>query len=315
MNLLVTGGAGFIGSHLIDDLLASGHTVTNIDNFDPFYPRRVKESNMAAHAGHPRYRLFEGDIRDREVLERAFDSVYDMIIHIAARAGVRPSIADPVGYEAVNALGTLGLLEKAREMKIRKFIFASSSSVYGKNPEVPWKETSVLMPISPYAASKISAENYGRIYADLYGIHFIALRFFTVYGPRQRPDLAIHKFFELIRSGRAIPFFGDGSTSRDYTFISDIIGGIKGAVDKGPEKDKFEAFNLGNSSPVTLAELVAAIEKASGKKAALDKLPMQAGDVERTFADIRMAMQELNYRPVTPLEEGLRKFNDWFMKQ
>ena len=314
MNYLVTGGAGFIGSHLIDALLKDGHSVTNLDNFDPFYSRTIKEANQKGHLADPNYSFVECDITEKGSLDKIFRSAkFDMIIHLAAKAGVRPSIEDPIRYEQVNAIGTLKLLEKARELKISKFIFASSSSVYGKNPNVPWKESDQeLMPISPYAVSKISAENYGMIYADLFKINFIALRFFTVFGPRQRPDLAIAKFFHLIYSGKPIPFFGDGTTSRDYTFIDDIIGGIKGAISKKVSSGKFEKYNLGNSRPVSLFELVNAIEQVVGKKAILEKLPMQTGDVERTFASIEKAKNDLSYRPNTSLMQGLEKYNEWY---
>jgi UDP-glucuronate 4-epimerase len=314
MNFLVTGGAGFIGSHLIDALLREGHFVVNIDNFDGYYQREIKERNIASHLESKNSIFIEGNINDGRVLDRLFDShSFDAIIHLAAKAGVRPSIENPALYEQVNGGGTLALLEKAKENKIGKFIFASSSSVYGSNPHVPWKETDLdLRPISPYAGSKIAAESYGKVYCDLCGLHFIALRFFTVFGPRQRPDLAIHKFFDLIYSGQKIPFFGTGGTSRDYTFVDDIIGGVMGAIKKEPKADLFEIFNLGNSKPVSLAELVAFIETITGKKALLNRLPMQKGDVERTCANIVKAQQELNYSPETSMMDGLKAFDTWF---
>src|SRR5688572_30179308 len=223
-HVLVTGGAGFIGSHLVDALLARGCTVTVLDNYDPFYSRSIKEQNVAAAKQDPRYRLVEGDLRDLDSLRAALHGTYDAIVHLAARAGVRPSIEDPLTYQDVNVRGTQNMLQLAKEWGVKQFVFASSSSVYGVNPRVPWSEDDhVLQPISPYASTKVSGELLGHVYSHLYGISFIALRFFTVYGPRQRPDLAIHKFAYLMTQGRSIPVFGDGSTRRDYTFIADIV--------------------------------------------------------------------------------------------
>ena len=316
MKILVTGGAGFIGSHLIDSLLQQGHEVVNVDNFDGFYSRSQKEENLKGHFSYSNYHFLEGDVTDHDFLEKAFSlSAFDQVVHLAAKAGVRPSIEDPEKYEAVNVGGTIRLLEHARKNKVPKFILASSSSVYGSNPSVPWRESDRdLQPISPYAASKIAAENYGRVYSVLYDIHFIALRFFTVYGPRQRPDLAIHKFFRSIYEGRPIPFFGDGSSRRDYTFIDDVIKGVMKAIMRERKGQSFEVYNLGNSSPVTLAELVKMIEDIAGKKAILERLPGQAGDVERTFADIEMAEKELGYSPSVSLPDGLARFNEWIIE-
>ncbi len=241
----VTGGAGFIGSHLVDRLLAEGWRVTVADNFDPFYPRPIKERNVEPQRQQAAYRLVEVDIRDLSRLREVFDVPYDAIVHLAAKAGVRPSIADPISYQEVNVRGTQNLLELAREKDVKQFVFASSSSVYGVNPNVPWREDDhVLQPISPYASTKVSGELLGHVYSHLYGIRFIGLRFFTVYGPRQRPDLAIHKFAGLMLAGKPIPVFGDGSTRRDYSYVDDIVTGIRAAMEY--DRTPFEVVNLGN---------------------------------------------------------------------
>ena len=313
MKILVTGGAGFIGSHLVDRLLADGHRVTVVDNFDPFYDPAVKEKNIAGHLGNGNYRLLRLDIRDLEGMRAELEGDFECIVHLAAKAGVRPSIEDPVGYQEVNVRGTQNLLELAKEWKTPQFVFASSSSVYGVNPNVPWsEEEQVLRPISPYASTKMSGELLGHVYSHLYGIRFVALRFFTVYGPRQRPDLAIHKFTRLISEGREVPFFGDGSTSRDYTFVSDTVRGILGAI-RYAESD-YEIFNLGNDATVTLSEMVAAIEKAVGKRAKLKSLGDQPGDVPRTWARIEKARKSLGYVPETAFPEGIVRFQEWFEK-
>lgn len=312
---LITGGAGFIGSHLADRLLADGWRVTVADNFDPFYDPAVKRANVAPHLDNPNYRLAEADIRDAAALAAALagwpaDPAGAVIVHLAAKAGVRPSIADPVAYGQVNVGGTQNLLELARARGVTQFVFGSSSSVYGVNPRVPWREDDAgLQPISPYAATKVAGELLGHVYSHLHGVRFVALRFFTVYGPRQRPDLAIHKFARLIRAGRPVPLFGDGSTSRDYTYVDDIVAGIRAAMDwrAGP----YAVINLGNSHTVTLAELVATIEAALGARAAIERLPEQPGDVPRTWADIATARRLLNWQPSTPLPAGLLRFVEW----
>ncbi|HMP82904.1 MAG TPA: GDP-mannose 4,6-dehydratase [Verrucomicrobiota bacterium] len=310
MNILVTGGAGFIGSHLVDRLLAEGHNVTALDNFDPFYPATIKEANIAAQLRHSSYHLVRADIRDTEILKTQLNADFDIIVHLAAKAGVRPSIEDPVGYQQVNVAGTQNLLEFARERGIKRFVFASSSSVYGVNPDVPWGESEAgLRPISPYAATKVAGELLGHVYSHLYGIRFIGLRFFTVYGPRQRPDLAIHKFSKLILAGNPLPFFGDGNTSRDYTFVADIVDGIRAAMDYNASN--YELFNLGGDHPVTLNELVASIEDALGLKATLDRKPEQPGDVPRTWADLAKSKKLLGYSPKVPLKDGLAQFAAW----
>jgi UDP-glucuronate 4-epimerase len=310
MNILVTGGAGFIGSHVVDRLLAEGQTVTVVDNFDPFYDPQTKEANVAAHLRHPNCTLHRLDICDLASLRQTLAGDFDAIVHLAAKAGVRPSIEDPVAYQEVNVRGTQNMLELAREWKTPQFVFASSSSVYGVNPNVPWSEEDhVLKPISPYASTKLSGELLGHVYSHLYGIRFIGLRFFTVYGPRQRPDLAIHKFTQLVRGGTPIPFFGDGSTSRDYTFVTDTVDGILAAI--AYRKTPYEVINLGNDATVTLAEMVAEIERAVGQKAKLDRQPDQPGDVPRTWANIEKARRLLGYSPRVPFQEGIKRFVEW----
>jgi UDP-glucuronate 4-epimerase len=308
---LVTGAAGFIGSHLVDRLLREGWTVTGIDNFDPFYARDVKEAHIRDHRRDVRYRMAEIDIRDRGALSALGDAEgYDVIVHLAARAGVRPSILDPIGYQDVNVRGTQNLLEFARERRIPQFVFASSSSVYGINPRVPWSEEDhVLLPISPYASTKVSGELLGHVYSHLFGIRFVALRFFTVYGPRQRPDLAIHKFARAIRGGTPIPVFGDGSTRRDYTFIDDIVSGIVAAMTY--RATSFEVINLGNNATVSLAEMIRQLEEALGARAIIDRQPEQSGDVPQTWAAIDKARDMLGYAPATRLEDGIRRFVAW----
>ncbi|MFN8409766.1 MAG: GDP-mannose 4,6-dehydratase [Flavobacteriales bacterium] len=311
--ILITGGAGFIGSHLVDRLLAEGGWQVNVlDNFDPFYPRAIKESNIAAHTKDPAYHLVEGDILDDAALDRAFDPAPEVIVHMAAKAGVRPSIADPIGYHRTNVTGTLKLLERARHLGVKHFVLASSSSVYGTDPDVPWKEKERgIMPISPYAATKLAAEGFAQVYAHLHGIRVTALRFFTVYGPRQRPDLAIHQFFRNIAGSASIKQFGDGSTRRDYTFVDDIINGVRGAIDR-THGGVFEIYNLGNSDTVRLSELITAIEDELGTKAIIERLPEQPGDVPQTYADVGKAGAHFGYRPRTPLREGLRAFHTWY---
>ncbi len=312
MHVLVTGGAGFIGSHVVDSLLRDGHRVTVVDNFDDFYDREVKEQNVAGHAGDPRWRLVEADLRDAGALGARLTDEYDAIVHLAAKAGVRPSIAHPVAYQEVNVGGTQNLLELARAKGIRRFLFASSSSVYGVNPRVPWREDDhVLQPISPYASTKVSGELLGHVYAHLYGIRFIALRFFTVYGPRQRPDLAIHKFARLIAAGRPIPVYGDGSTRRDYTYIDDIVSGVLGALSY--DRTPYEVINLGNNQTLTLMEMIRGLERALGTTARLDPQPEQPGDVPQTWASVAKARDLLGYEPHTSFEEGVARFAAWFL--
>ena len=309
-HVLITGGAGFIGSNLIHTLLLDGSTrIICLDNFDDFYSRRQKEWNIRTFTGNRNFKLIEGDLRNVKNL-REIDGDVNIIIHLAAKAGVRPSIKDPVLYQEVNVGGTQTMLEFARERGIRQFIFASSSSVYGINEKVPWKEDDKLLPISPYASTKLSGEMLGHVYSYLYGIRFLALRFFTVYGPSQRPDLAIHKFFKAVTNSQSIPVYGDGSTSRDYTFVGDTVKGIIAATKY--DKSNFEIINLGNHKTVTLSELIGAIEKVCGKPAIIDRHPEQPGDVPTTHADITKAKELLGYYPSTGLMEGLALFYNWF---
>ncbi|MEO7292896.1 MAG: NAD-dependent epimerase/dehydratase family protein [Ginsengibacter sp.] len=312
-NILITGGAGFIGSHLIDFLMANNeYKITCVDNFDNFYDPALKRKNLEPHIGNADFKLVEADIRDRNLSER-LDERYDIVIHLAAKAGVRPSIKDPVLYQEVNVVGLQNILEIAKQKSVKQFVFGSSSSVYGINPDYPWKESDTdLQPVSPYASSKIAGEWLGKTYSQLFGVRFIALRFFTVYGPRQRPDLAINNFTRKINSGDAINFFGEGNTLRDYTFVKDTVAGIVAAMKY--DQSNFEIINLGNNNPVTLSQLVSTIEKVLDKKAILNKLPEQEGDVPVTCADITKAQHLLNYDPSTKLEDGLRKFIDWALK-
>lgn len=312
-NILITGGAGFIGSHLVDRLLAAeGWQVTVVDDFNDFYAPAIKRDNIRAHLSHPGFRLVEADIRDRKALEQVFSSTaFDCIVHLAARAGVRPSLQQPALYLETNVNGTLNLLELARAHNIKQFVFGSSSSVYGINAKLPFNEDDpVRQPISPYAASKAAGELLCHTYSHLYGMRSVCLRFFTVYGARQRPDLAIHKFSKLISEGRPIPIFGDGTTCRDYTFIDDIIAGVRAAIDY--EASEYEVINLGESRTVELRELIALLETELGKKAIIERLPLQPGDVPRTFADVTKARTLLGYNPRTPIEDGIRQFVRWF---
>ena len=309
-NILVTGGAGFIGSHLVDSLLSDGYRVTALDNFDPFYDRSSKERNLLCQRSNADCRLVERDIRDLPGMLRDLPERYDAIVHFAAKAGVRPSIEDPLEYQAVNVSGTQNLLELARLRQVPHFVFASSSSVYGINPRVPWSEDDhVLQPISPYASTKVSGELLGHVYSHLYGIRFIALRLFTVYGPRQRPDLAIHKFTRLITQGKPIPVFGDGTTRRDYTYIDDIVSGVRAAVNL--DRSAYEVINLGNNRTISLAEMIAGLESAIGISAKIERMPEQPGDVPRTWANISKARRLLAFEPRTTFQEGVKKFVAW----
>lgn len=310
---LVTGGAGFIGSHLVDRLLAEGWRVTVVDNFDPFYAPADKERNVRPHLEQPNYTLRRLDIRDLSAMRQALTGEYTVIVHLAARAGVRPSIQDPLAYQEVNVTGTQNLLELTREWGVKQFVFASSSSVYGVNPRVPWSEEDhVLSPISPYASSKVSGELLGHVYSHLYGIRFIALRLFTVYGPRQRPDLAIHKFARMMVEGKPIPFYGDGSTRRDYTYVGDVVAGVRAAMEY--QASTYEVINLGNNRAVSLTEMVAGLERTLGVKAQLQPLPPQVGDVPQTWADVAKASRLLGYRPETPFDVGLERFTEWMRR-
>ena len=316
MKILLTGAAGFIASHLSERLLSQGHEVVGLDSFDDFYDPRIKEGNLEEARAHRGFHLVRGDIRDPEVLANLPQGI-EAIIHIAARAGVRPSIAEPVLYYDVNVNGTLQLLELARERGIRRFIFASSSSVYGNNRKVPFSEGDrVDHPISPYAATKKAGELLCHTYHHLYGISVLCLRFFTVYGPRQRPDLAIRKFARLLSRGEEIPMFGDGSTQRDYTYIQDILGGVLGGLAWTMEnQDAYEIVNLGESRTVSLEEMIRVVGEEMGIQPRVKRLPMQPGDVVRTFADISRARELLGYDPHWEFRDGIREFVRWFRDQ
>jgi UDP-glucuronate 4-epimerase len=305
--ILVTGAAGFIGSSLVDSLLLNGSMVMGIDNFDPFYDRTIKEHNLQDALLNPGFRFVEGDIRDTELVNNCFSEFKpDIVVHLAAKAGVQPSLVDPQSYIDVNIMGTLNLLEVMRKNNIKKLIFASSSSVYGNNKKVPFSETdNVDFPISPYAASKKAGEQLCFTYHHLYNFDIFCLRFFTVYGPRQRPDLAICKFSKAILRDEPICLYGDGTSSRDYTHISDILQGITSAI---RNVTGYDIFNLGESTAVSLRELVSIIEKHSHKKAKIKHLPMQNGDVFQTFADISKAHNKLNYNPGVDIDTGIRKY-------
>ncbi|HYP54384.1 MAG TPA: GDP-mannose 4,6-dehydratase [Pyrinomonadaceae bacterium] len=315
-SILVTGGAGFIGSHLVERLLAEGRwRITVVDDFNDFYAPETKRANVAPHLKREHYKLVEADIRDAAALERVFrEDDFECVVHLAARAGVRPSLAEPLLYAETNINGTLNLLEQSRARGVRQFVFGSSSSVYGINAKVPFSEEDpIRQPVSPYAATKAAGELLCHTYAHLYGLRCVALRFFTVYGARQRPDLAIHKFARLIDDGRPIPVFGDGTTRRDYTYVEDIIAGVRAAIDFG--ESRYEVFNLGESRTVELRELIELLEKELGKRAVVERRPEQPGDVPQTFADISKARRLLGYDPRTNIEEGMRLFVRWFREE
>jgi UDP-glucuronate 4-epimerase len=310
MKILVTGGAGFIGSHLVEKLLADGHKLAILDDFNDFYDPQIKRENIAAVAD--KIAVHQVDLRDPRAVSAMFQGEkFDTVIHLAARAGVRPSIAQPQLYYDTNVGGTLHLLEAARAVGIERFIFASSSSVYGLAKTVPFSEDLHLtQTVSPYAATKIAAEFLCSTYSHLYQMRIVALRFFTVYGPRQRPDLAIHQFTRRIWNGQPIDQFGDGTTRRDYTYIDDIIQGVIGSL--GYDGPLFDVFNLGENETIQLKDLIVAIEDALGRKARINPLPEQPGDVPLTCADISKARRLLGYQPTTPLRVGLPRFIEWF---
>lgn len=312
MHYLVTGGAGFIGSHLVETLLGQGHQVTIIDDFNDFYDPGIKRLNISGF--QDRITIIEGDIRDTDLIERMFSKgKFDAIVHLAARAGVRPSIEAPKLYLTTNVDGTFNLLEACRKHGVNDFIFASSSSVYGVNPKVPFAETDALTrTISPYAATKLAGEQLCSNYSHLFGIRCMCLRFFTVYGPRQRPDLAISKFTKNILSNVSIQQYGDGTTARDYTYVEDIVSGIIAAANY--RESDFEIFNLGGSATTTLAELIKLVEGACEKEAIIEVTGDQPGDVPRTYADVSKANSLLGYSPKTPIAEGIKKYVEWFKK-
>ncbi len=340
MNYLVTGGSGFIGSHLIEQLLKNGHSVINIDNFDDFYDYKVKIQNTLDSLGETipfsfqeksldiqnvifqtssnYYQLYYQDIRDLRGLQDIFKKhKIDAVIHLAALAGVRPSIENPLEYQAVNITGSINIFEVCKEFKVKKIICASSSSVYGNNEKIPFSENDAVdKPISPYAATKRAVEILGHVYHSLYNIDIVQLRFFTVYGPRQRPDLAIHKFTRLISENKEIPYYGDGATARDYTFIDDIIQGIMNAIEYVEENQNiYEIINLGENEVITLDEMIATIENALHKKVIKKILPMQPGDVQQTNADISKARQLIAYQPQVNFQNGIKIFVEWFLRK
>ena len=312
MNFLVTGGAGFIGSHVCERLLRAGHAVWAFDDLNNFYAPEIKQDNLRALQTLAKpFEFVHGDLTDRAAIDELFASArFDQVIHLAARAGVRPSLEQPALYQRVNVEGTVNVLEAARLRGVKKMIIASSSSVYGVNSKIPFSETDpIFSPISPYAASKLACEALGHVYHQVYGMDVVMLRFFTVYGPRQRPDLAIYKFASLISAGQPIPVFGDGSTARDYTYIEDTLEGIMACTRK---EFGYEIFNLGESQTVQLNRLIAVLEEALGRKALIHRLPAQPGDVPLTCADVSKARKQLGYEPQITIEKGIARFADWF---
>ena len=314
MNVLVTGGAGFIGSHVCERLLREGHRVWAFDDLNPFYDPQLKRRNLRDIQSLAKpFEFIHADLCDSAALDELFGSVkFDQVIHLAARAGVRPSLAEPALYQRVNVEGTVNVLEAARKNRAKKIIIASSSSVYGVNSKVPFSESDpIFSAISPYAASKLACESLGHVYHHVYGLDVTMLRLFTVYGPRQRPDLAIRKFATLIHAGKPVPVFGDGGMARDYTYVTDTVDGIFAATQR---EFGFEIFNLGESQTVTLGRLIELLEAALGKKAVIDRRPVPPGDVPVTFADIAKAQARLGYHPQVKIEAGIELFIDWFRK-
>lgn len=312
MRILVTGGAGFIGSHLCEHLIRRGDEVWIIDELNDYYSPALKRANLECVGAAGPVRFSETDIRDADAVNRTFEEFRpDCVVHLAARAGVRPSLEQPLLYEEVNVRGTMILLDACHRFATPKFVFASSSSVYGLANTVPFRvDDHTNLPISPYAATKLAGEKIAFTYSHLYGLKVSCLRFFTVYGPRQRPDLAIRKFTTMISRGEPIPVFGDGSTGRDYTYIDDIVSGITAAI--GAEH-AYDIFNLGNSSPVDLNTMIRTIEEALGKKAVIKRFPDQPGDVPITYADISASETKLGYRPQITFPDGIRRFVDWYL--
>lgn len=312
--VLVTGAAGFIGSHLTDALLARGDAVAGLDCFNDYYDPAVKRANIAQCLPNPQFSIHEVDICDEAALRTVFETVRpDVVVHLAARAGVRPSIQDPNLYHRVNVIGGQHILDACKDYPVSHLVFASSSSVYGGSTEAPFKETNPVMgPISPYAATKRMNELQAHVYHHLYGLKVTMLRFFTVYGPRQRPDMAIHKFTRAIFEGTPLPMFGDGSAKRDFTYIDDIIQGVMQCVDTPLG---YDIFNLGESKTTQLRELIALVEKHVGKSAVIDRKPVQPGDVPMTYADITHAREVLGYNPQTGMDEGVGRFVAWYRQQ
>lgn len=318
MTYLITGGAGFIGSTLADSLLKDNQKVVVIDNFCDFYDPKIKENNIKEALKNKNYRLYRGDIRDKLILDKIFiENKIDVVIHLAAMAGVRPSIENPILYQDVNCMGTQNILECMQENQVLNLVMASSSSVYGNSKTVPFKETDIVdYAISPYAATKKANEVMTHVYHKIHNMNVIMLRFFTVYGPRQRPDLAINKFLRLMLDNKTIPMFGDGTTYRDYTYIDDIVSGIKASINYVQEKENvYEIINLGNSNPVSLKEMIQTIGDTINIQPKIEVLPMQKGDVDRTYACIDKAKKLLGYYPQTSFKEGIKKFIDWYQNK
>ena len=314
MNFLVTGGAGFIGSHVCERLLGQGHSVCAFDDLNDFYSPTIKKQNLSAlEQSGSRFTFVHGDLSNPQEVSGCFQAHrFDQVIHLAARAGVRPSLEQPALYQRVNVEGTVNVLEAARKQGVKKVTIASSSSVYGVNSKVPFSEGDpIFSAISPYAASKLACEALGHVYHHIYGMDIVMLRFFTVYGPRQRPDLAIHKFAQLIQAGRSIPVFGDGSSARDYTYVNDTVDGILAVTQR---EFGYEVFNLGESQTVTLSHLIELLELALGRKAIIDRQPNQPGDVPITYANIEKARTQLGYNPQVKIEAGIPKFIEWFLR-
>lgn len=309
--ILITGGAGFIGSSLADRLLSDGYSVTVIDNFNDYYNPEIKKQNISQALKNSNYKLYNGDIENISDVEKVFvENKIDAIVHLAARAGVRPSIEAPLAYAMTNIIGTINILEMMKKYGVKRMSMASSSSVYGNCKAEKFSEDlNIREPISPYAATKSADEQICYTYHHLYDLDIYMLRFFTVFGPRQRPDLAINKFTRLIMSDKPIDMYGDGSTMRDYTYIDDIVDGIVATLKY--HQTGYEIFNLGGGSPVTLSEMIATIERVLGKKAQINKMPMQPGDVDKTVSDISKAQRLLGYYPHTSFEQGVRKFIEW----
>jgi UDP-glucuronate 4-epimerase len=312
--VLITGAAGFIGSHLVDSLLARGDQVLGVDNFNTYYDPAIKRQNLTQALSMDRFSLSELDICDEAALRGSFEAFQpEVVVHLAARAGVRPSLQDPNLYHRVNVIGGQHILDACRDFKPSHLVFASSSSVYGGSKEVPFRETDpVMTPVSPYAATKRMNELQAHVYHHVYGVRSTMLRFFTVYGPRQRPDMAIHKFTKMILAGEPIPMFGDGSTFRDYTYVDDIIDGVVRCVDNPFD---YEIFNLGESHTTSLRELITLIERHTGRTALIDQQPMQAGDVEKTYANVDHAKEKLGYAPRFNMDEGIERFVAWYHQQ
>ncbi len=323
MKYLITGGAGFIGSHLSEELLKQGHDIISIDNFNDYYDPLLKQKNYASVQNTAKengcfYMLYKGDIRDKKIIEEIFSKhSIDGVVSLAANAGVRPSIQDPLYYVDVNLMGLTNLLEASKKHNVKGFVFISSSSVYGNNKKVPFSENDIVdNPISPYAATKKAGELLCYTYHALYDMNIACLRYFTVYGPRQRPDLAINKFTRLMLENQPIPMYGDGTTARDYTYVSDIVDGTIKALNYVSKKDKhiYDIFNLGGSHPISLRDLINVISNTMNKKAVINQLPMQAGDVDMTYSDYSHAKEILNYEPKIRIEEGIKQFIEWYMR-